>query len=161
MGGEGWGRDGRALRGRGAGQGVFSTRGSSSNCRAGRPHPTLQPWRAFPGVGPRRQRLRQPPACPPPLGSSPGPLLHMATAILTPYPHLQWVPSAELRLPRVAAAARRRVRAGGEWTPAGRSANGNPTWLGPLCSNCSRVPVRGRLPTLATGEEAPRTVTPI
>lgn len=51
---------------------------------------------------------------------------------------------------RAAAAAQRRVRAGGEWTPAGRSANGNPTWLGPLCSSCSRVPVRGRLPTLAT-----------
>ncbi|XP_035885916.1 formin-like protein 5 [Phyllostomus discolor] len=56
-----------------AGQRVFLTRGSSSCCRARRPHPARQPPSAFPGVGPQPRAPGSSPAPappPPPRGRS-------------------------------------------------------------------------------------------
>ncbi|XP_039100828.1 basic proline-rich protein-like [Hyaena hyaena] len=60
--------EGRRREGRGAeraGPGVFLTRGSCSGCRAGRPHPTWRPRRAFPAA---RATPGRPPSPRPPGG---------------------------------------------------------------------------------------------
>lgn len=136
------GADVRAPRGRRGGgrtaQGVFLTGGRGSSCRAGRPHPTRRPRRARPGVPAR--------------GAAPaarGPSSRRPSSVARPPPRRPAAPPASdagPRLPRAAAAAGRRGRAGGERTPAGRSANGSPT---PAGLRRSPAPGQGPLPAPA------------